>query len=239
MPRPLTAAALAVAAAAAGGGAAAPPYAPTWDSLNARPLPSWYDDAKIGIFIHWGVYSVPSFAPPGSGQPAEWFWHNLADNMTAYLDFVGGTEAPGFAYADYAPRFNAYFFNATAWAALFKAAGARYVVPTAKHHDGFCLWPSATAFNWNSMDVGPRRDLIGELAGAVKAAGLTFGVYHSAWEGRVGAGGEGAVWWGGALGGGMGCAWAGGALCGSIAAARHGARGGVTPCRAPYSRPQH
>ena len=105
-----------------------------------------------------------------------------AANDSSYADFVAATEAPQWTYADYAPRFQAELFVPTQWAALFKASGARYVVPTSKHHEGFANWPSADAFNWNSVDVGPHRDLIGELGAAVKAAGLTFGVYHSLYE---------------------------------------------------------
>lgn len=151
-------------------------YAPTWASLDSRPLPPWYDEAKIGIFIHMGVFSVPSFH-------GEWFW---ADWLNAkdqdVVDFVSQTEAPNFVYADYASRLTYELFNATDWLALFAASGAKYVVPTSKHHEGYCNWPSATSFNWNSMDVGPRRDLIGELANATRSAGLKVGAYHSLFE---------------------------------------------------------
>lgn len=162
---------------------AAAQYAPTWASLDTRPLPAWYDDAKIGIFIHWGVFSVPSFGTSSGGASGEWFWWMWeGEKDPAYVDFVAQTEAPQWTYADYAPRFQAEFWNATQWAELFAASGARYVVPTSKHHEGFTNWPSATSFQWNSVDVGPHRDLIGELGAAVKAAGLTFGVYHSLFE---------------------------------------------------------
>ena len=119
-----------------------------------------------------GVFSVPAFR-------SEWFWSDweIAKDQDV-LDFVASTEAPNFAYADYAARLGYHFFNATAWAELFAASGARYVVPTTKHHEGFCNWPSATSFNWNSVDVGPRRDLVGEIANATRAAGLRFGAYH-------------------------------------------------------------
>jgi alpha-L-fucosidase len=157
-------------------------YAPTWESLDSRPLPAWYDQAKIGIFIHWGVFSVPSFGVPSGGASGEWFWKELSDGVPAYVDFVRASEAPSFQYMDYAARFDAIFFNATQWLELFRASGAKYIVPTSKHHEGFCNWPSATSFAWNSMDVGPHRDLIGELANATRAAGLHFGVYHSMFE---------------------------------------------------------
>eukprot|EP00158_Paraphelidium_tribonemae_P000078 Partr_v1_DN15551_c0_g1_i1_m44702 putative fucosidase, alpha-L len=158
-------------------------YQPNWASLDSRPLPSWYDEAKVGIFINMGVYSVPSFGTPNGGASGEWFWERLVtEKSKPYVDFVADTEAPGFTYPDYAPRFTAKFMNATQWAALFKAAGAKYVVQTTKHHDGWCNWPSATAYNWNSMDLGPQRDLVGEVADATRAAGMVFGVYHSLFE---------------------------------------------------------
>jgi alpha-L-fucosidase len=158
-------------------------YAPNWTSLDTRPLPLWYDSAKIGIFLHWGIFSVPSFGVDSGGASGEWFWWNWQGaKQQEYIDFVARTEAPSFTYADYAPRFQAEFFNATQWLALFKASGAKYIVPTSKHHEGWTNWPSATSFNWNSVDVGPHRDIIGELAAATKAAGLTFGVYHSLFE---------------------------------------------------------
>lgn len=158
-------------------------YDANWQSIDARPLPAWYDEAKIGIFIHWGVFSVPSFGTNNGGASGEWFWNQwLTQKNPAYEAFVNQTENPSFTYPDYAARFNAEFFNATQWAELFKASGAKYVVPTSKHHEGFTNWPSATSFNWNSVDVGPHRDLIGELSTATKDMGLTFGVYHSLFE---------------------------------------------------------
>ena len=150
-------------------------YLPTWESLDTRPLPQWWADAKIGIFIHWGVFSVPSFH-------SEWFWEDLSLGAPDVVAFVNSTEAPGFTYPEYGNRFDATFFNATQWLELFKASGAKYIVPTSKHHEGFCNWPSATSWNWNSKDIGPHRDLIGELANATVASGLHFGLYHSLFE---------------------------------------------------------
>ena len=163
---------------------AAAQYAPTWASLDSRPLPVWFDDAKVGIFIHWGVFSVPSYGTSNNTGSGEWFWYLWKGSKPdpSYQAFVSATEAPGWTYADYAPRFQAEFFDPAQWAALFKASGARYVVPTSKHHEGFAMWNSSANFNWNAIDVGPHRDLIGELGAAVKAAGLTFGVYHSLFE---------------------------------------------------------
>ena len=163
-------------------------YEATWESLDSRPLPQWYDDAKIGIFIHWGVFSVPSFH-------GEWFWWNWQKRKHPELvDFVNRTEKPGFAYADYAHRFDADLYNPDDWAQAFAQSGAQYVVLVSKHHEGFCNWDSrnvGTTWNWNSMDVGPRRDLVGDLAKAIRKPNLVspqtnlplkFGVYHSLLE---------------------------------------------------------
>eukprot|EP00164_Ancoracysta_twista_P001134 GFYU01001487.1.p1 GENE.GFYU01001487.1~~GFYU01001487.1.p1 ORF type:complete len:497 (-),score=143.01 GFYU01001487.1:99-1511(-) len=154
------------------------PYDPTWESLDKRPCPSWYDEAKFGIFIHWGVYSVPAWAPVGTY--AEWYWANLLTPATrAHHNAVYGEH---FEYQDFAPMFKAENFNATYWADLLKKSGAKYVVPTSKHHEGFTLWPSKYAWNWNAKDIGPKRDLLGELLDAVEAAGLHRGAYYSLYE---------------------------------------------------------
>lgn len=152
-------------------------YTPDWDSLDTRPIPDWYDDAKIGIFLHWGVFSVPSFG-------SEWFWWDWqGSKVPAFREFMERNYRPGFTYQDFAPQFKAEFFDPDRWAAIFKKAGARYVVLTSKHHEGFTLWPSAVSWNWNAGDVGPRRDLVGDLARAVrKEGGIRFGLYHSLYE---------------------------------------------------------
>ncbi|KAL1428023.1 hypothetical protein MTO96_000360 [Rhipicephalus appendiculatus] len=101
----------------------------------------------------------------------------------AFREFMERNYRPGFTYQDFAPQFKAEFFDPDHWAAVFKKAGARYVVLTSKHHEGFTLWPSAVSWNWNAGDVGPRRDLVGDLARAVrKEGGIHFGLYHSLYE---------------------------------------------------------
>ncbi|XP_047475307.1 alpha-L-fucosidase-like [Penaeus chinensis] len=153
-------------------------YEPTWESLDSRPLPEWYDAAKVGIFIHWGVYSVPSFG-------SEWFWKNWQGfGIQKYVDFMERNYRPGFTYADFAPAFTAEFFEPDEWASVFNASGARYVVLTSKHHEGFTLWPSRYSWNWNSLDVGPKRDLVGDLAEAIrsKTPHIHFGLYYSLYE---------------------------------------------------------
>mmetsp|Transcript_21538 Transcript_21538/g.61340 ORF Transcript_21538/g.61340 Transcript_21538/m.61340 type:complete len:585 (-) Transcript_21538:224-1978(-) len=149
-------------------------YQPSWESLDKRPPPQWYDEAKFGIFIHWGVFSVPAFV-------SEWFWHRWkVENNEAVKDFMAKNYPPGFTYAEFAPQFRAEFFDANGWADLLAKSGARYVVLTSKHHEGYTLWPSAQSWNWNSVDVGPHRDLVKDLMNAVRnRTSLRFGLYFS------------------------------------------------------------
>ena len=98
-------------------------YEPTWESLDTRPIPSWYDEAKLGIFIHWGVFSVPSYS-------SEWFWWNWKGQATlAVVDFMTQNYKPSFTYGDFAKEFKAEFFNPSQWAGLFQDSGAKYVLP--------------------------------------------------------------------------------------------------------------
>ncbi|KAL3877688.1 hypothetical protein ACJMK2_035355 [Sinanodonta woodiana] len=155
---------------------AASRYDPNWKSLDSRPLPQWYDDAKFGIFLHWGVYSVPSYR-------GAWFWESWqASHDKDIIEFMRKNYRPDFTYADFAEEFTAEFYNPDQWADIFKAAGARYVVLTSKHHKGFCNWPTKVSFNWNSMDVGPKRDLVGDLAAALRVKSIHVGLYHSLFE---------------------------------------------------------
>jgi len=159
---------------------AAGPYTPDWNSLDTRPIPQWYDDAKFGIFIHWGVYSVPAWAPVGTY--AEWYWHDLNQAGSATQAFHNATYGAAFKYQDFNQWFTAELFNATQWADILKRSGAQYVVPTSKHHEGFTLWPSKQSWNWNVVDLKPHRDLLQELRKAVVAAGMHFGLYYSLYE---------------------------------------------------------
>ncbi len=146
------------------------PFAPSWASLEGFTVPAWYEDGKFGIFIHWGLYSVPGFGN-------EWYPRNMYDKTMPEFAHHVATFGPQstFGYKDFIPRFTAEHFDAAAWAALFKAAGARYVVPVAEHHDGFPMY-DCTVTEWSAAKMGPKRDVIGELAKAVRAEGIVFGV---------------------------------------------------------------
>ena len=95
-------------------------YEPNWESLDKRPLPAWYDESKFGIFIHWGVFSVPSFG-------SEWFWNRWASGVKDYVDFMDANYRPDWTYADFASQFTAEFYDPYVWADIFKASGAKYV----------------------------------------------------------------------------------------------------------------
>lgn len=162
-------------------------YQPTWESLDKRPVPEWFGDAKFGIFIHWGVYSVPAFRPVGKeryASYAEWYQAEVMHKPGPGQAFHERTYGKNFSYRDFAPMFRAELFHPEEWAGLFRRAGARYVVLTAKHHDGFSLWPTKSPYNmgWNSVESGPGRDLVGELTRAVRAEGLKMGLYYSILE---------------------------------------------------------
>ncbi|HUB83402.1 MAG TPA: alpha-L-fucosidase [Bryobacteraceae bacterium] len=177
--------------------AAAQTYQPNWESLDRRATPAWFQDAKFGIFIHWGVYSVPAYAPviPGKLAYAEWYWHAITEGRKPNANPVdaGSWEmhqklyGADYPYFDFAPQFRAELFEPAHWAEVFQRSGAKYVALTSKHHEGFALWPSAEASKtwgrpWNAVEIGPRRDLLGDLSAAVRAAGLKMGIYYSLYE---------------------------------------------------------
>lgn len=152
-------------------------YTANWDELNARPYPQWFKDAKLGIFIHWGVYSVPAYS--NKEDYGEWYLRGLMLKDSLRTSYMKKNFGEKFTYNDFAPLFKAQLFYPDEWADIFKRAGAKYVVMVSKHHDGYALWPSKYARNWNSMEVGPKRDLVGELSQSVKKAGLRMGLYYS------------------------------------------------------------
>lgn len=146
----------------------------------SRPLPAWFDEAKVGVFLHWGIFSVPSYGP---ATLAEWYWWGLSGAKSEpTVSWHKKTYGEDFSYAEFAPMFKAEFFDPDEWAAMFKDAGIKYVVLTSKHHEGFTNWCSKESFNWNSCDTGPKRDLVADLTKSVRAAGLHMGLYHSIFE---------------------------------------------------------
>jgi alpha-L-fucosidase len=173
-------------------------YQPTWDSIDKRPTPAWFSDAKFGIFIHWGTYSVPAYAPvlPGKLAYAEWYWNAMmhgkddpkADEIQkgtwALHQKLYGPETP---YQNFATQFRAELFDPDHWAEVFARSGAKYVVLTSKHHEGFALWPNKEASAtwgrpWNALEIGPKRDVLGDLTDAVRRKGLRMGYYYSLYE---------------------------------------------------------
>jgi alpha-L-fucosidase len=161
-----------------------------WDLIDQRKIPEWFEDAKFGIFIHWGVYSVPSYRAVSDrkyASYAEWYYARVMfDTLSGGADFHNRNYGSNFDYHDFAPMFRAELFDPAAWARMFKDSGAKYVVLTSKHHDGYCLWPASHPLkkNWNSLAVGPKRDLVGDLTKAVRNEGLKMGLYYSSieWE---------------------------------------------------------
>ncbi len=149
----------------------------SWETLRSRPYPQWLKDAKLGIFIHWGVYSVPSYGGPESY--AEWYLRGLQVGQEQRVDFMKNNWGEDFEYEDFAPLWKAELFDAREWAEIFERAGAKYIILVSKHHDGFALWPSEYAPGWNSMDVGPKRNIVAEVAEAVRERDIRFGLYYS------------------------------------------------------------
>lgn len=146
------------------------PFHPTWDSLKTYQIPQWYEDAKFGIFLHWGVYSVPAF-------DSEWYPRNiyLLDSKDYQHQVTHYGPETKFGYKDFIPQFEAEHFDPAAWAKLFHDSGARYVIPVGEHHDGFAMYNSDLS-DWTAAKMGPHRDVVGELEKAVRAEGLHFGV---------------------------------------------------------------
>ena len=154
---------------------------PTWESLNQRGYPQWFQDAKLGIFIHWGLYSVPAYASKeGYG---EWFYRGLMQKVperTRIMSYYADTTKPVFdQYKELTKYWHAELWNPADWAQMFKDAGAKYVVLVTKHHDGYCLWDSPFQPEWNSVVSGPGRNIVEELTTAVRDKGLRMGFYYS------------------------------------------------------------
>jgi alpha-L-fucosidase len=145
------------------------PYRPDWQSLQKYEVPDWYKDAKFGIFLHWGVYSVPAFG-------SEWYPRNMYRPDSEEFKHHLATYGPQtkFGYKDFIPQFRAERFDPAVWVRLFKESGAKYVVPVFEHHDGFAMYDSNLS-DWTAAKMGPHRDLWGDLAKAIRAEGLRLG----------------------------------------------------------------
>ncbi|QDV41168.1 Alpha-L-fucosidase [Stieleria neptunia] len=160
--------------------AAEPRYDGTWESLQTMPVPAWFDDGKIGIFIHWGPYSAIGYRKGNRGY-AEHVPKLLYEDSAHYYPYMKqrwGATPPEFGYKDILPEFKAEKWDPDAWAELFDDVGARYVVLTAEHHDGWANWDSDLT-PWNAVRMGPKRDLVGELGQAVRKRGLKYAPsYH-------------------------------------------------------------
>lgn len=145
------------------------PYQATWESLSEYRVPDWYREAKFGIFIHWGIYSVPAFNN-------EWYSRNMYIQGTEEYEHHIKTYGrhSEFGYKDFIPLFRAEKFNPDEWAELFRQAGAKYVVPVAEHHDGFQMYRSEIS-HWNAWEMGPKRDVLGELKESCQEKGMQIG----------------------------------------------------------------
>ena len=163
-------------------------FIPSWDSIDARPVPQWFDRAKFGLFVHWGLYSVPAYAPKRREVErtglayAEWYGWQIHEHYAPYFDFHRRVYGENFRYEDFAGMWKAELFDPDKWMDLFRRAGAKYLTLVTKHHDAFCLWPSRYSTYWNSVDIGPHRDIVGELYAAADRCGIRRGAYYSLLE---------------------------------------------------------
>jgi len=151
-------------------------YEPNWESLTSYECPAWFQDAKFGIYFHWGPYSVPAYK-------TEWYSHYMyvpGHSVNKYhLETYGPLDE--FGYKNFIPMFKAEKFDPDAWAALFKKAGARFAGPVAEHADGFAMWDSNLT-KWDAKDMGPKRDIVGEMEKAVRKQGMKFiATLHHQW----------------------------------------------------------
>lgn len=149
-----------------------PPYEPTWNSVKNHQTPQWLKDGKFGIYTHWGIYAVPAQGPNGT-----WYAHNLyvkPDGPERKFHTANYGPLEKFGYKDFIPMFTAEKFNADEWADLFQKAGARFAGPVAEHHDGFSMWDTKYS-EWNAARMGPKRDVVGELAVAIKKRNMLPG----------------------------------------------------------------
>ncbi len=147
-----------------------PKYLPTWNSLRTHPTPQWFQDAKFGIYTHWGLYAVPA-----RGPNATWYPYNMYREGTPQYEYHLSTygHPSKFGYKDFIPMFTAEKFDPDEWAELFRQSGAQFAGPVGEHHDGFAMWDTRYS-EWNAARMGPQRDVVGELEKAIRQQGLRF-----------------------------------------------------------------
>lgn len=162
-------------------------FEPTWESIDSHDTPTWYHDAKLGIFIHWGIYSVPAWAPTDvdvfesdiDSPYAEWYPYYMSVEESQTHTYHRETYGPDVEYLDFVHDWHAERWDPEEWARLFDRIGAGYVLLTGEHHDGFPLWETHYS-RYNAASLGPQRDLVGDLCEAVRDRGLRFGAsYHA------------------------------------------------------------
>jgi len=167
-------------------------YTGTWESVKGHQVPGWYEDCKFGVFIHWGIYSVPAYAPRTwelgevegneewfcNNPYAEWYYNSINVGIGPTYQHHVRKYGKDFQYDDFIPMWKAEKWNPAQWAGIFKKAGARYVVLTTKHHDGFCLFQSKYT-DFHTLNMGPKKDITRELTDSVREAGLKMGLYYS------------------------------------------------------------
>lgn len=167
-------------------------YTGNWESVKEHEVPEWYHDCKFGIFIHWGIYSVPAYAPRTwelgevptdenwfcNNPYAEWYYNSINVGQGPTYEHHKKVYGENFPYENFADMWKAENWNPKEWAELFKEAGAGYVVLVTKHHDGFCLFPSNLT-EYHTGKKGPMRDIVGELTEAVREQDIKMGMYYS------------------------------------------------------------
>lgn len=157
-------------------------YLPEWSSIDTHECPAWFEDAKLGMYFHWGLSSVPEWAPRAEGiSYAEWYWKSMTDPKNPTYEYHRKTYGENFKYDDFIPMYKAEKYDPSEWMKLAKNSGMKYVFVNSKHHDGFCMWPTKYT-DRNCYKLGPKKDLMTPFVEAARKEGLKVGFYHSYYE---------------------------------------------------------
>ena len=157
-------------------------YKPNWDSLDSHECPKWFRDGKLGMYFHWGLSSVPGWAPRKGGTPyAEWYWYSMKNPKNPTWRYHRENYGENFSNDDFIPMFKAEKYDPDEWVEFAKNTGVKYIFVNSKHHAGFCMWPTKYT-NRNAYRMGPKKDLIGPLINSARRAGLKVGFYYSFYE---------------------------------------------------------